>query len=98
MEAINREKSGMIYDFLDNSECFRSPVVKEDRSIMNVTFTLGSEDDTAAFLALAKKRGMINLKGHRTVGGCRASLYNGMPVEGAKLLLETMKDFEAGIR
>ena len=95
MEALNREKSGMLYDFLEESKLFHSPVAKEDRSIMNVTFTLPTQERTDEFLKLTKEKGMINLKGHRSVGGCRASMYNGMPVEGAKLLVETMKEFEA---
>lgn len=94
LEAVNREKSGALYDFIDNSVLFRNPVAKEDRSIMNVTFTLPTAQDTADFLALAKQKGMINLKGHRVVGGCRASLYNGMPMEGVQLLIDTMKQFE----
>ena len=97
MEAINREKSGMLYEYIDNSAVFNNPVAKEDRSIMNVIFTLPTQDDTDAFLKLAKSKGLINLKGHRIAGGCRASMYNGMPVEGTKLLIETMKEFEVAL-
>lgn len=95
MEKINIEKSSMLYDFIDNSKVFSNPVNPLDRSIMNVTFTLPSKQDTEDFLKLCKDNGMINLKGHRVVGGCRASIYNGMPVEGVKKLLELMKKYEA---
>lgn len=94
MEKINTEKAALLYDFLDESSIFFSPVEKEDRSIMNVTFTLPNKQMTEDFLALSAAKGMINLKGHRLVGGCRASIYNGMPVEGVQLLVNTMKEFE----
>lgn len=98
LEKTNTEKSQLLYDFLDQSSVFHNPVRKEDRSIMNVTFTLPTKEATDEFLALAKSKGMINLKGHRLVGGCRASIYNGMPIEGVQLLVNTMKEFEAGYK
>ncbi|MBR0416936.1 MAG: 3-phosphoserine/phosphohydroxythreonine transaminase [Firmicutes bacterium] len=94
MEKTNREKAAMLYDFIDSSEIYTNPVRKKDRSIMNVTFTLPTEEDTKGFIALCKERGIINIKGHRSVGGCRASIYNGMPMEGVKKLIDTMKEFE----
>lgn len=98
LERRNREKSALVYQTLDESSMFRGAARPEDRSIMNATFTLPDEELTKAFLALCEKRGMINLKGHRSVGGCRASMYNAMPLEGAQLLCETMRDFEKGVR
>ncbi len=95
MEKINIQKSSMLYDFIDNSKIFNNPVNAIDRSIMNVTFTLPDKQSTEDFLKLCKDNGLINLKGHRSVGGCRASIYNGMPTEGVKKLLELMKKFEA---
>ncbi len=95
MEKINIQKSSMLYDFIDNSKIFNNPVNAIDRSIMNITFTLPDKQSTEDFLKLCKDNGLINLKGHRSVGGCRASIYNGMPVEGVKKLLELMKKFEA---
>ena len=77
---------------------FRPVADKKDRSIMNVTFTLPDDDMTAAFIRMAAERGMINIKGHRSVGGCRASIYNAMPMEGVEKLVQCMKDFEAGQR
>ncbi|MDO4459251.1 MAG: 3-phosphoserine/phosphohydroxythreonine transaminase [Clostridia bacterium] len=94
MEEINVKKSSMLYDYIDNSKVFANPVNPKDRSIMNVTFTLPSKEATEDFLNLAKSKGMINLKGHRFVGGCRASIYNGMTIEGVELLVDTMKEFE----
>lgn len=98
LEKINTMKANMLYDYIDNSKMFTNPVNPKDRSIMNVTFTLPSEDDTKALLEMAKKRGIINIKGHRLVGGLRASIYNGMPIEGVKKLIELMDDFENGKR
>ncbi len=98
MEKRNREKSAVLYDLIDSSEIFNNPVVKKDRSIMNVTFTLPTDEDTKAFLAMATGRGLINVKGHRLVGGCRASIYNGMPMAGVEKLAECMRDFEKGMR
>lgn len=94
MEKRNRRKSDMLYEMIENSRLFSSCVVPEDRSVMNVVFRLPDERTTEEFLSLAKKRGMISLKGHRLTGGLRASLYNGMPEEGVKKLIDTMKEFE----
>ncbi len=95
MQKINEEKAAILYDFLDNSELFKGTVVKEDRSLMNVPFVTGNEELDAKFVKEAKEAGFVNLKGHRTVGGMRASIYNAMPVEGVKALVEFMKKFEA---
>ena len=95
MEAHNRAKAAILYDYLDNSDFYRNPVAKEDRSLMNVPFKLKDESLDEAFLKGAQAEGMIQLKGHRSVGGMRASIYNAMPVEGVKALLAYMKKFEA---
>ena len=94
LEKINKEKSDLLYNYLDQSELFHPVAAKKDRSLMNVTFTLPTDEQTKAFLALCKDRDMINIKGHRSVGGCRASIYNAMPMEGVQRLVETMADFE----
>ncbi len=94
MEKINREKAAMLYDYLDNSRLFRGTVAKKDRSIMNVPFVTGDADKDAAFIAAAKKAGLVNLKGHRSVGGMRASIYNAMPVAGVQALIGAMHEFE----
>ncbi len=94
MHEKNVEKAKLLYDFLDNSKMFRGTVVPEDRSLMNVPFVTDSDELNAAFIAEAKAKGFVNLKGHRTVGGMRASIYNAMPVEGVKALVAFMKDFE----
>ena len=94
MEKINEEKAAYLYDFLDNSSFYKSPVAKADRSIMNVVFHTPSEELDAAFVKEAKENGLTELKGHRLVGGCRASIYNAMPIEGVKALVEFMKKFE----
>lgn len=94
IEKINREKAKILYDFLDSSDLFKGTVVKEDRSLMNVPFVTGNEELDAKFVKEAKEAGLVNLKGHRTVGGMRASIYNAMPVEGVKKLVEFMKKFE----
>ena len=98
MEKRNHDRAAALYEHIDNSEIFNNPVRPCDRSITNVTFTLPTQEDTDAFLKMAKGRGMINLKGHRSVGGCRASMYNGLPDEAAPALIACMKDFEAGKR
>ena len=95
MKKINEEKAKILYDFLDESELFKGTVVKEDRSLMNVPFVTGDKDLDAKFITEAKKAGIENIKGHRTVGGMRASIYNAMPIEGVKYLVEFMKKFEA---
>lgn len=94
MKARNEEKAKILYDFLDQSELFKGTVRKEDRSLMNVPFVTGSEELDAKFVKEAKEAGFENLKGHRTVGGMRASIYNAMPKEGVEKLVEFMKKFE----
>lgn len=94
MKKHNEEKAKILYDFLDNSKLFKGTVVKEDRSLMNVPFVTGDEELDAKFVAEAKAAGLENLKGHRTVGGMRASIYNAMPIEGVKALVEFMEKFE----
>ncbi len=95
MEKINREKAGALYDFLDNSGMFSSPVEEKYRSLMNVPFITGSDETDSRFIKEAAARGFVTLKGHRSVGGMRASIYNAMPVEGVKKLIEFMKKFES---
>ena len=94
MEKINIEKAKILYDFLDESNMFKGTVVKEDRSLMNVPFITGDDDLNAKFIKEATANGFVNLKGHRSVGGMRASIYNAMPTEGVKKLVEFMKKFE----
>jgi phosphoserine aminotransferase len=94
MEKTNQEKAGLLYDFLDRSKLFHNPVAKEDRSRMNVPFTLKDAKLDEEFLKGAVKRGMVQLKGHRSVGGMRASIYNAMPLEGVQALVAYMKEFE----
>ncbi|MEG0378328.1 MAG: 3-phosphoserine/phosphohydroxythreonine transaminase [Eubacterium sp.] len=94
MEAINREKAAKLYDYLDNSAMFKGTVVAEDRSLMNVPFVTGKDELDAAFVKEAKKAGLENLKGHRSVGGMRASIYNAMPMAGVDALIDFMKKFE----
>ena len=97
LEAIkerNEKKAKLLYDFLDESKMFKGTVVKEDRSLMNVPFVTGDADLDAKFIKEAKEAGFENLKGHRTVGGMRASIYNAMPYEGVEALVEFMKKFE----
>lgn len=95
MKARNEEKAKVLYDFLDQSKLFKGTVVKEDRSLMNVPFVTGDKDLDAKFVKEAKGAGFENLKGHRTVGGMRASIYNAMPLEGVKALVDFMKEFES---
>ena len=94
MKQRNEEKAKILYDFLDSSELFKGTVVKEDRSLMNVPFITGDADLDAKFVAEAKKAGLESLKGHRSVGGMRASIYNAMPKAGVEKLVEFMGDFE----
>lgn len=94
MEKINRYKAGLLYDFIDNSDFYTNSVAKEDRSLMNVPFVTPGKETDAAFVAQAAANGLLSLKGHRLVGGMRASIYNAMPVEGVKALIEFMKKFE----
>ncbi len=95
MQARNIAKAHVLYDFLDNSNLFTGTVRPEDRSLMNVPFVTGDTALDAEFVTTATKAGFVNLKGHRTVGGMRASIYNAMPIEGVEKLVEFMKDFEA---
>ena len=94
MQKINEEKAALIYNYVDNSRLFKATVAPKDRSIMNVPFVLPSDELNASFIAGAVEKGMVNLKGHRTVGGMRASIYNAMPREGVVTLVEYMKQFE----
>ena len=94
IEKVNIEKANLLYDFLDNSKLFRGTAQAKYRSRMNVTFVTGDADKDAAFVKEAAAKGLVNLKGHRIVGGMRASIYNAMPVEGVKALVEFMKEFE----
>ncbi|MBE6677862.1 MAG: 3-phosphoserine/phosphohydroxythreonine transaminase [Ruminococcaceae bacterium] len=94
MEKMNREKAAILYDYLDNSKLFKPTAEKEFRSLMNVCFVTGDADLDKEFCSAAAKAGFVNLKGHRSVGGMRASIYNAMPIEGVKKLVEFMKDFE----
>lgn len=95
MKEHNEKKAKILYDFLDSSRLFRSTVVKKDRSLMNVPFVTGNAELDAKFVKEAKEAGFENLKGHRIVGGMRASIYNAMPIEGVEKLVEFMKQFEA---
>ena len=94
MEKLNIAKATMIYDYLDQSEFYHSPVMKDDRSRMNVPFRLKNEALDDGFLKEAKAAGMVELKGHRSVGGMRASIYNAMPLAGVEALVQFMRDFE----
>ncbi len=94
MKEINEAKAKLLYDFLDNSKLFKGTVVPEDRSLMNVPFITGDADLDAKFVAESKAAGFVNLKGHRSVGGMRASIYNAMPIEGVQKLVDFMKKFE----
>ena len=94
MKQRNEEKAKLLYDFLDQSKLFKGTVVPEDRSLMNVPFITGNADLDAKFVKESKEAGLENLKGHRTVGGMRASIYNAMPKEGVETLVAFMKKFE----
>lgn len=94
MKERNEKKAKILYDFLDNSKMFHGTVVPEDRSLMNVPFVTDSEELNAKFIKEATEAGFVNLKGHRTVGGMRASIYNAMPIEGVEKLVEFMGAFE----
>ncbi len=95
IHKVNVEKAKLLYDFLDESKLFKGTAQKEYRSLMNVTFVTGDAEKDAAFVKAAAGEGLVNLKGHRTVGGMRASIYNAMPVEGVQKLVAFMKKFEA---
>ena len=94
MKELNEKKAKVIYDFLDNSKMFKATVQGEDRSLMNIPFVTGNDELDAKFVAEAKKQGFVNIKGHRSVGGMRASIYNAMPIEGCEALVKFMAEFE----
>ena len=94
MKAYNEKKAAILYDYLDSSKLFHGTVVKKDRSLMNVPFVTGDADLDAKFVKAATEAGFVNLKGHRTVGGMRASIYNAMPIEGVKALVGFMEKYE----
>jgi phosphoserine aminotransferase len=94
MEQTNRDKAGLLYDALDATDFYASPVARDNRSLMNIPFTLKDAALDEAFLKGAKERGLIQLKGHRSVGGMRASIYNAMPLEGVRALVDYMREFE----
>lgn len=94
IQKVNEYKAQLLYDFIDNSDFYKNPVEKEYRSIMNVPFTTPSEELDSKFVKEAEANGLVSLKGHRLVGGMRASIYNAMPVDGVKALVEFMKKFE----
>ena len=101
LESLNRKKNAeneakakILYDYLDESKLFKGTVVPKDRSLMNVPFITGDKDMDAKFVKEAEAKGFVNIKGHRTVGGMRASIYNAMPREGVEKLVAFMKEFE----
>ena len=95
MKELNEKKAKILYDFLDSSKLFKDTVVPEDRSLMNIPFVTGSEELDAKFVKEAAAHDFVNIKGHRSVGGMRASVYNAMPIEGVEKLVAFMKEFEA---
>ena len=97
MKAYNEKKAAILYDYLDSSKLFHGTVVKKDRSLMNVPFVTGDADMDAKFVKAATEAGFVNLKGHRTVGGMRASIYNAMPIEGVKALVGLMEKYEKNV-
>lgn len=94
MERLNHQKAKLLYDYIDSSSLYTNPVRKEDRSLMNVPFVTNSPELDAKFIAKAKDNGIVNIKGHRSVGGMRASIYNAMPIDGIEYLINFMKEFE----
>ena len=94
MGEINRKKADIIYNYLDSSKMFHATVEGDCRSLMNIPFVTGNEELDAKFVKEATAAGFVNLKGHRSVGGMRASIYNAMPIEGCEKLVEFMKEFE----
>ena len=94
MKEKNERKAKILYDYLDGSKMFRGTVEKEYRSLMNVPFVTGDDELNKKFIAESTEAGFVNLKGHRTVGGMRASIYNAMPEEGVSKLVQFMEDFE----
>ena len=97
IEKINNKKAALLYDFIDHSKLFNGTASKEDRSIMNIPFVTGNEQIDAQFIKEAKAAGFVNLKGHRSVGGMRASIYNAMPLEGVTALIDFMRNFEKAL-
>lgn len=95
MQKLNEEKAGKLYGYLDSTDFYKTPVREKDRSLMNVVFVTGDADLDKKFVAEAKEAGMVNLAGHRSIGGMRASIYNAMPMEGVDALIDFMKKFEA---
>ena len=93
-ERVKREKAKILYDFLDQSQLFKGTVVPKDRSLMNVPFVTGNDELDAKFIKEAGEHDFVNIKGHRSVGGMRASIYNAMPIEGVEKLVAFMKEFE----
>ena len=93
MQKHNQEKAAILYDYLDSQDYYVAPVEKESRSMMNVTFVTGDEALDKKFAKEAEQQGLVNLKGHRSVGGMRASIYNAMPKEGVEKLVAFMKEF-----
>lgn len=94
MQEINEKKASVLYDFLDGSSLFHGMVRQDSRSLMNVTFRAGSKELDAAFVKAAEQNGIISIKGHRVNGGVRASIYNAMPMEGVRYLVDFMREFE----
>jgi len=94
IEQLNRKKARILYDYIDNSEFYKSPVKNENRSLMNIPFTLADNELNDKFIAEANNEGLTSLKGHRSVGGMRASIYNAMPLQGVEKLVDFMKYFE----
>lgn len=94
MQKTNEYKAGLLYDYLDSSSLFKGTVERKDRSLMNIPFVTGNEELDKKFISKCKAEGIVNIKGHRSVGGMRASIYNAMPVEGVEKLIDVMKDFE----
>ena len=95
MKKFNEKKAAILYDFLDSSKMFKATVQGADRSLMNIPFVTGNDELDAKFVSEAKKNGLINIKGHRSVGGMRASIYNAIPIEGVQALVDFMKKFES---
>ena len=95
IQKVNEQKAKVLYDYLDQSSLFKGTVAKEDRSLMNVPFVTGDEEKDSEFIKFAAGKGLVSLKGHRSVGGMRASIYNAMPLAGVEKLVEAMKEFEA---
>ena len=95
INKINVEKAQKLYDYIDSSELYTCPEREKDRSLMNVVFVTGDADLDAEFVKVCTENGIVNIKGHRSVGGMRASIYNAMPIEGVQALVDFMKKFEA---